>query len=286
MDSSYSIPIIFALTFGPILLSVWALRRQLRFQRALEARRESLRESEGLTAFSDTAPIHYEQIYINHPGLARGGLVTAITPQRLIGFRRLRTLPEAFTFPHTQLRWFGRPQKYTDGDNEIWLHYETDSDWILLKLRMHRAVMQDFVRGMKTAVDPELVTAYRRRRPYRHADPLYAHPATQDIHGAWTLGNPLYLYLMPRFLVILDSETFLRKIPLDAIQEIGALKRLDEPTAQGLLCFRAEEETFAFAIDHHDAFAQALADSAKRTLEEPLIQKQKGKEYDEDEDYD
>ncbi len=46
--------------------------------------------------------------------------------------------------------------------------------------------------------------------------------------------------------------------------------------------FRAEEEPFAFALPDYEHFAQTLAEAAKRTLETPLEQKRKGKEYDDD----
>lgn len=267
-----------------MVFSLLAVQRQLRFQRALEAKREQLRTDEGLIGFTDTANVKYYRATINGAGGDYGRAVIAITNRRLLMLQPRESLGQLFTFPHDQVRWFGRPQKYTDGINEIWLHYETESGWKLLKLWMHRAVMQDVVRALKTVAPPELVTAYRRRRPYIHAEPITAHPAAQDIHGAWTLAEPVTLYLMPRFLLILDGETLLRKIPLEAVQQIGALRRLDQPGAQGLLRFHAEEETFAFALDQHEAFANAVADAAKRTLEAPMERKQKGKDDYEDED--
>lgn len=261
-----------------------AIQRQLRFQRALEAKREQLRTDEGLVGFTDVANVKYYRAMINGAGGDIGRTVIAVTNGRLLAMQPRASLSLLFSFPHERLRWFGRPQKYTDGINEIWLHYETENGWKLLKLWMHRAVMQDVVRALKTVAPPELITAYRRRRPYIHAEPVVAYPATQDIHGAWTLAEPITLYLMPRFLVILEGATVLRKVPLEAIQQIGALRRLDEPGAQGLVRFHAEEETFAFAIDEHEAFAHALADAAKRTLEAPMERKQKGKDDYEDED--
>ncbi|HEX2905981.1 MAG TPA: hypothetical protein VHO69_03930, partial [Phototrophicaceae bacterium] len=74
--------------------------------------------------------------------------------------------------------------------------------------------------------------------------------------------------------------TVLRTIPLAAVQQVGALQRLDEPDAAGLVRFRAEEETFAFALENHEALAEALATAAKRTLEDPLERKQKPKDDD------
>jgi hypothetical protein len=140
------------------------------------------------------------------------------------------------------------------------------------------------VRALKQVAAPELVTAYRRQRPYVHSGPHNVRPATQDIHGAWALGDAFALYLMPRFLVILEDSRVLRKIPLEAIQQIGALRRIDAPQADGLVRFRAEEEPFAFSLPGYEAFAASLAEAAKRSLEAPLEQKQKGKEdYDDEE---
>jgi hypothetical protein len=175
------------------------------------------------------------------------------------------------------MRWFGRPQKYSTGLNDLWLHFEIGDRWHLVKVRLYEGLMRDMVRGLKAIASDELVTAYRRRRPYIHEGPAAAQPATQDIHGAWTLDAPVTLYLMPRFLVILRDTLVLRKIPLEAVQEIGAFRRLDEPQAQGLVRFRAEEETLAFALDKYDGFAASMAEAARRTLEEPVMQKQKKK---------
>jgi hypothetical protein len=90
---------------------------------------------------------------------------------------------------------------------------------------------------------------------------------------------------MPRFVVIFQGKDILRKIALEGVQRIGGLKRIDQPGADGLVRFQAEEETFAFALKDHERFAEQLAEAAKRTLEAPLEQKQKGKddEYEWDE---
>ncbi len=97
------------------------------------------------------------------------------------------------------------------------------------------------------------------------------------------MDEPVSLYLMPRFLVILQAMKVVRKIPLESVQQIGAFRRLDQPNADGLVRFRADEETLAFAVEPHDGFAAALAEAARRTLEAPIMQKQKKKD-DEDED--
>jgi hypothetical protein len=193
---------------------------------------------------------------------------------------------EPFTFTPDQIRWFGRPQKYSPGLNDLWLHLETGDGWRLVKFRLYQGLMRDLVRGLKAVASEELVTAYRRRRPYIHEGPAQAQPATQDIHGAWTLDEPVSLYLMPRFLVVLQATSVLRKIPLEVVQQIGAFRRLDQPNADGLVRFRAEEEMMAFALDQYEAFAASLAEAAKRTLEAPIMQKQKKKADEDFEDED
>lgn len=256
---------------------VWS-KQQNRVNQAIKTRLARLAGQDTLLGQFDWWTNGYR---LSRPGEAdsrwkRG--VIAVTPSRLVVFERSTAAREILSFTPDQLRWFGRPRKYTSGCNEIWLHVETERGWQLLKLRLYRDTMQQLVRVLKQFAAPELVEAYRRRRPYVHYGPVSAQPAAQDIHGAWTLAAPLMLYLMPRFLVILDQQTVLRKIPLEAVQQVGALRRLDAPHAQGLVRFRAEEETFAFAMNQHDAFAAALAEAAKRTLEAPLERKQKAKD--------
>ncbi|MEZ4668658.1 MAG: hypothetical protein R3E39_12165 [Anaerolineae bacterium] len=223
---------------------------------------------------------------INGKRLIAGKGVFTLAPGQFSIYPLNGSLDPLFTLSLDHLRWFGRPVKYHDGMNDIWLHVETEQGWLLLKLIMHRYVMQDFVRTIKPLTTPELVTAYRRRRPYVHAGPLPAQPASQDIHGAWTLGEAVTLYLMPRHLIIMDGSRVMRKLELEDIQDIKALRRLDAPQADGLLRFRAEEADFAFAIKEHEAFAKSLAEAARSTLEASLEQKRKGKAYDEDYEYD
>jgi hypothetical protein len=266
-------------------LLIWAIQRSIRFQKVIAARMAAVHAQENPILVLPYWNQHCQTETINGLSSKWENSVLAVTATGIILFDRSWTVDESFRLSADNLRWFGRPQKYTNGENEIWLHLEQDGKWTILKIRLWRDSMQTFVRALKTVVDPQLVTAYRRQRPYIHAGPVKGQPATQDIHGAWSLEDPVTLYLMPRFLVILRSQIVLRKLPLESIQQIGALRRLDQPEAQGLVRFRAEEETFAFAVDNHEQFAGQLADAAKRTLEAPMERKQKGKDEDE-EDYD
>ena len=214
--------------------------------------------------------------------------IIILTPGHLTVYDRSAALPEIISVAPAQLRWFGRPYKYGAGYNEIWLHVDDQAGWRVVKIRLYRDPMRQLVRALKLFGAAELTEAYRRRRPYIHYGPVTAHPAAQDIHGAWVLGEPVNLYLMPRFLVIRSGSSVLRAVPLEAVQQVGALRRLDAPGAKGLVRFRAEEETFAFALRQHEAIAAALAEAAKRTLETPIERKRKTRDddYPDDEDSD
>ncbi len=200
------------------------------------------------------------------------------TPQAITIYP-IKTPPEAvFSFSPDDIRWFGRPEPYGPGRNEIWLHVEEKRQWRLVKIGLGQVQMADFVRALKPLVDPILVTAYRRRRPYIHLGPVSAQPAEQDIHGAWSLEAAVSLYLMPRYLLLLHDDAVQSLIPLESVQQISALRRLDAPTANGLVRFHTAEANYAFALKDYEAFATALAEAAKRTLEAPVMQKQKGKD--------
>lgn len=276
--------------FGGITYAVIRGMLMTRAMQAFRAHLTTLRQTEpGIQCF-DSHPNRHQIEAVNQVQSRPFNGTLTLSEQRLTLYRYLRRQPmfeEVFSFTPDQLRWFGRPQKYTYGLNELWLHVEVDHQWKRVHIWLDREPMRLLVRGLKSFAPPELAIAYRRRRPYIHHGPVKAQPATQDIHGAWTLGDAVSLYLMPRCVVILDRATVLRKIPLESVQQIGALKRLDQPRAQGLIRFRAEEETFAFAVDQHEQLAQALAEAAKRTLEAPLEQKRKSKDEDfDDDDYD
>ncbi|MCB9453131.1 MAG: hypothetical protein H6672_16990 [Anaerolineaceae bacterium] len=214
------------------------------------------------------------------PAQRRRQAVLEVTTRTVAVHWRSLEMNEAITFLPDDLRWFGRPHKYTSGDNEIWLHFEHGETWWLLKIRLGREAMRLFVRALKAASSPELVTAYRRRRPYVHLGPLVALPATQDLQGAWHLEDAVALYLMPRYLVIMRGMKVARVIALEAMSEIGALRRLDAPGADGLVRFRAEQEPFAFALKRYEPFADSLAQSARLTLEDPVERKRKKQDDD------
>lgn len=196
--------------------------------------------------------------------------------------------PSPFTFVPAELRWFGRPEKYASGMNTLWLHVERSGTWHRIALRLSRERMMALVRALKAIATPEQVTAYRRRRPYIHVGPLPAHPASQDLLGAWTLEPACALYLMPSHLVVLDGERVARALPLEQLQKISATRRLDQPGGAGLVRFECGTERLAFTLDDHEGFAASLAEAAKRTLEDPVAwerKKKKAIEPDDDEDW-
>ncbi|MEO8392420.1 MAG: hypothetical protein ABI700_05445, partial [Chloroflexota bacterium] len=203
--------------------------------------------------------------------------VIAFTSEGLVIYPRKRGMNETYSFPHKALRWFGRPVKYHNGRNEIWLHYQQDDGWQVVKLRMYSGAMADWVRMFKEFSTLELITAYRRHRPYVHYGPVRVQPAEEDIHGAWTLQDPVSLYVMPMQMIVLRGTEVLRTIPLKQVTQIAAMRRIDRPKADGLVRFTIDNEPLAFACKEYQALGQAVAEAAKRSLEQPLMQKQKGK---------
>lgn len=182
------------------------------------------------------------------------------------------------------LRGFWRPEPYTNGRNEIWLHCY-NKRWIVLKVQVYRSTMQEIVRALKQVAPPEQVTAYRRRRPYIHLGPEYAQPARQSLQGDWQLEDPVELYLMPAALVAIERDGLVRAYyPLAEMQNIAALKRMEGGSLPGLIRFRYQGQMIAFAVHDWENWASSLAEAAKRTLEAPIIRKSKSKPYDDDDD--
>ena len=214
--------------------------------------------------------------------------VLAITEQGIATYPHQREMTVDYSCLPGELRWFGRPVKYHYGNNEIVIHAEIANQWRVLQLWLGWYDMQKLIRALKAIVTPEQVKAYRRHRPYIHHGPLVVDPAHQTITGSWELAKPVTLYLTPAFLVILDQGRVLRTIPLEQVQRIQAMHRLDAPEANGLVRFQVEGETMAFSTVDHLALAEDLAEAAKRTLEEPVLQKRKSKEdyYYEEEEWD
>ncbi|MEL6525651.1 MAG: hypothetical protein AAFQ07_08070 [Chloroflexota bacterium] len=192
-------------------------------------------------------------------------------------------LPEPIaTLPTDTLRGFWRPEKYTPGINEMWIHSEQRKRWYLLKVRLRQYEMQALVRAMKEISTEEQVTTYRRRRPYHHLL-TDGQPAKQTLTGAWELSDPLSLYIMPLMLVVMRAETVLETVELAHIQDIAALKRMEGGEPAGLVRFTIvnpdeTSEQRAFGIARYEEWAEILAEAAKRTLEEPVERKRKGKE--------
>ena len=262
---------------GGIVYLTWRGMRHMRLRREIQAYLEAqVHDDPGMIRFLESGNRFRIEIINGEKAEADEGVFT-LSEQHISIYRFKPRIEEVIRFAPEQIRWFGRPEKYHSGKNEIWLHVERKRDWVLVRLWMWEGTMHSFVRTLKGLVPPELVTAYRRRRPYIHYGVVEARPAEQDIHGAWALGEAVNLYLMPRYLLVLQGVTVQRVMPLVDVQQIGALRRLDAPQADGLVRFRTPDGETAYAMRPHEAFAQALAEAAKRTLEAPLEQKQKGK---------
>jgi hypothetical protein len=202
-----------------------------------------------------------------------GGCYLSVEADGLHLYPQTRTMDIHVHFAHESLRWFGRPDKYKPGRNEIWLHFESGSLWHLLKVRAQHYDMQRLVRALKQIATPEQVKAYRRQRPYVHYGPAPAAPSQQDIHGAWSaVGDTLRLYLTPYALVLLDGEQVRRVLPVERMQDIEVMRRLDDPLAGGVVRFRyADAETLAYSLPDYLPFGAALAEAAKRSLEDPPV---------------
>jgi hypothetical protein len=216
------------------------------------------------------------------------GCLVSVEADGLHVYPRTRKMDLHVHFRRDSLRWFGRPEKYQPGRNTIWLHFESGGLWHLLRLRAQRHPMQQFVRALKQIATPEQVKAYRRRRPYVHYGPAPAQTATQDIHGAWSVAAPpLALYLTPCALVELEGDQVRRALPLEQVQQIEVMRRADDPAAGGVVRFRfmhsAEPENIAYTLPDYIPFGAALAEAAKRSLEDPpLFYGKKKDEEDED----
>jgi hypothetical protein len=204
--------------------------------------------------------------------------ILAIFPDAVRLYPMAYHMDKYISLPNSSLRWFGRPEKYHDGRNELWLHAQQADSWTLTKLRTSRYGMADIVRAIKAIVPPEMLTAYRRKRPYIHYDPVIAYPAQQDIYGAWNLADPLTLYVMPLYLVLLQSNKIHRVLPMEHIQQIAALQRIDNPTADGLLTLAVNDEKLSFAVPNHEQVAAAISEAARRSLEQPVVHKKKSDE--------
>jgi hypothetical protein len=208
--------------------------------------------------------------------------VVIIEQHGLTLYPRGQKLDQALFLPSGTLRWFGRPAKYHPGQNDLWLHFEIEGAWLLLQLRMSQYQAQKCVRAVKQIATPEQVKAYRRHRPYIHFGPVTAYPATQDLYGEWTVDSIAHdLYVMPNALVIFLADKVVRVLPLEQIQQIEALRRMDAPLADGVVRFKigaadaAEREKLAFALEAFASLGEALAEAAKRSLEDPVMFKKK-----------
>lgn len=176
--------------------------------------------------------------------------------------------PEAaLTFPPDALRWFGRPDIYMIGRNKLWLHVEQAGRWHLIQMEPYQSTVARLVQALK-AFAPALETPYRRQRPYIHYGPVQARRATQDLYGVWTLHEAVDLYLMPLHLVLLDGATVRETLSVSGVTQVRGVQRMDAPG--GVVQFEADGTRHAYAVERYRELAEALAEAAKRSLEQPL----------------
>lgn len=257
----------------------WYIVNSIRTYMRMDSLYKRLAQTKPL--FSDW-PIRCQRIEVGEGRQSRwSASVMVVTETGISVYPKSRDAKEHWTFQNADLRWFGRPKKYTYAENELWLHFEVGGRWETLRARTHQPSMMALVRALKVVATEEQVIAYRRRRPYIHFGPAAAQPAEQNIHGGWTLATPVQLFLNPVSLVVMQQRDVSRTLPLLDIHKIAALKRLDTPNADGLVRFLIQGETVAFALPMHEDFAKLLALAARRSLEAPLAEK--GKKADEEE---
>ncbi|MBC7869192.1 MAG: hypothetical protein H7Y09_00020, partial [Chitinophagaceae bacterium] len=214
-------------------------------------------------------------------------VVLLINADGLTLYRNGGKTPIDFTCRPEQLRWFGRPDKYHPGTNHLMIHVQIGDSWQVLSLWAWKDDTGHIVRALKAIATPEQIKAYRRARPYIHYQVDVAYPGVQDIHGAWTLSSRVMLYITPAFLVVLapnEGKRFIvqKSIPMEQIQGIETMLRLDRPTQEGIVRFTVGDEKLAFAMLDFQAFADRLGEAARRTLEDPIIEHGKKKKYDEE----
>ncbi|HEX2908601.1 MAG TPA: hypothetical protein VHO69_17145 [Phototrophicaceae bacterium] len=265
-----------------------------RKQQAVEDHRdEVIAREQALLVLENWGPLSYHlfipgQREPQWPNWKKGVLL--VTPTRFVLYPTTFD-HEIFSFAYDQLRWIGLAHKEHTRfyEDQVWFHVEKAGHWSVLKTSSlgneNLLKLRKLLNSMGIA---ERVGLHRRRgRRDLHYGPVRVVPATQDIHGAWTLAEPVSLFLIrPRFLLILDGQRVLRELALEQIQQVAAVRRLDAPKADGLVSFRAEEERFNFALKDYEAFAQILAEAVHSRLEEALEQKQKKSDDWDDGDFD
>lgn len=266
-------------TAGLVGLTMWATRRG----RLIHQRLTAL-EAEGALWAHEVADGRFVVQQVNGEKTVTRGYLLAVFPH---GIRLYPIQGELDTFigiGADDVRWFGRPQKYTDDGElqEMMIHVERKEHWHTYHLFTTKHDMVRLVREMKGILSADLVTAYRRRRPYVHYGPTDVRTSKQDIYGAWTLSEPYTRYLTPLNIVFLAGKFVVKQMPIGEVQDIRAGRRIDAPEADGLVQFRVGDETFAFSLPDFEAFADALAEAAKRSLEAPPTRKSKDKDDDED----
>ena len=90
------------------------------------------------------------------------------------------------------------------------------------------------------------------------------------------------LYIMPLSLIVFHGEEVQQTFDLSSVQNIAALRRMEGGKPAGLVRFMVDEVDYAFAMEDYEAWAIDLAEASKRTLEDPLERKRKGKDDDDD----
>ncbi|TVR20877.1 MAG: hypothetical protein EA396_09405 [Anaerolineaceae bacterium] len=231
---------------------------------------------------------HVAQIRISHPAQPTrrwSRAILYVSNKHIVIHRRTGTETPIFYCLGHEIEGFWRPRIYQPGINSIEIHANVAGQWTILKVRLTRSRMMALVRALKYFVNDDIERSYRQRRPYIYRPPAPARLATQDIYGMWHYERAFNVYLNPASLVFLgEGDAVERVINLRHLQNIRILRSDESNVERGLVCFRVTPpdddslaEDVAISVDDYSAWAESIALAARRTLEEPITRKRKGK---------
>lgn len=230
MDDSSGMILIASITLAIVVIGVGALlvwrspRVPARYMRLLQT-------------LVETTPI----IYGNAP---RGGKCQILLPEQsslvwhdlifgiyekdLALFDPETTRAQRFAFADLE---FVSPPTESVGGLQTTLHYNVENKWRIVHLKMQQHDMVAFQSHFDDYVPkdvPIVESVTVHHGPAQHAE--------QDIHGVWTFGSSLYVYLFPHLLVTISGSTVHTRIPIRAIDRVLSIERLDDEH-EGLLDF-------------------------------------------------
>ncbi len=237
-------------------------------------KRVPVRYTRLLQTLVETTPIRYG----NAPGggkyqillpeqasLVWHDLIFGIYEKDLALFDPETTRAQRFAFNDLE---FVSPPTESIGGMQTTLHYNVDNKWCIIHLKMQQQDMIAFQAHFGNYVPndvPIVESVIVHHGPAQHAE--------QDIHGVWTFGSSLYIYLFPHLLVSLSGSAVHTRIPIRAIDRVLSIERLDEER-EGLLDFllqggesgvvrvHYQGNILTFAHKSYEQFAHEIAETA------------------------